>query len=115
MNDGFDIMSFLRKVIIAFIVPIVGIIGWFVYQSIVQPMMSTSAINITQWNPLVAQYPTVIMPLAIIGAIILIVVLLFFRPPKPANPYMEQMRQQQAAINAVQRKQHRNQPPNPMI
>jgi hypothetical protein len=117
MGD-FNPLGFINKIFVAFAIAIVVIIAYFITQSNTNVLLTSGAMNITAWNPMVAQIPTVILPLTILGAGLFLVYVVFFKPKLPDNPFYTQAKQQYSAQQRlqrdIQRQQARRKPRNTM-
>jgi hypothetical protein len=111
-EDGFDLFGMIIKIVIAFIISFIALLAWYLVQGgMLQPLMTSGAMNITQWNPLVAQMPTVVLPISLLFAFLILVFVVFFKKQVAENPYYVQMKQQIDATNRIQREQNRRKKP----
>lgn len=107
--DDFNPFEFVVKLFKALGIGIIMVLAYFLYQSNTIALLSTGAMNITVWNPTLAQIPTVIMPIAILAGCLFLIFVLFFRKSIPENPYYTQAKQQYQAQQMLQRDIQRHQ------
>jgi hypothetical protein len=115
--DDFNPFEFIRNLFVALAIGIICVLAYYLYQSNINSFISSGVMNITTWNPSVAQIPTVIAPLAILGSCIFLIFVVFFRKKIQENPYYIQARQQYQAQQMlqrdIQRQQYRRKPRTP--
>ena len=103
---GFDLGDFLRKLGYGFGIAIFTIIAWYLIQSgFIIPMFGVGgSVNMTAWPTLLGSTVTTILPIAFLLAMLIVLIMAFFKP-REVNPYYEAMKQQLSAQKAIQRQQ----------
>lgn len=105
---NFNPMEYLFKLVMIFVLALLGMIGYYVIQGNIIPITMA---NTTLWDSSIVSLGKVFLPLSIPVAFIMLMLLLFFKPKMPNFMGNNIDYYEQAVVQKRQRKPKNIQPP----